>query len=321
MYLMCSMFSMINEWNFYLEDIFMKMVEESMYIKSKPIQRHRNIASQYNIGSLVVIEFKGPLSPHLPRASHFLKSWFAQKSRKKTLPWEKRDSLIVQLVGEDSACNAGDPGSIPGSGRSPGEGIGYPCQYSWASLVAQLVNNGPAMWGALGFGRSPGKGKGYPLQYSGLENSTDCIVHGVTKSWTCDWVTFTFTFLGEEEMARWMCCRESMTQMTPSVACGCFHFTHSLLLLITFPGLVVRRGRGQLCTQTRSGYPNSFTYSRASGWLIAVFSLLFATGEWVNYLNSSSGQILTLDLQWQKRKHLNQKTKLKGTISDFANNE
>ena len=42
-------------------------------------------------------------------------------------------------VGKESACNAGDPGSIPRSGRSPGEGIGYPLQYSWASLVAQLV--------------------------------------------------------------------------------------------------------------------------------------------------------------------------------------
>ena len=51
-------------------------------------------------------------------------------------------------VGKESACNAGDPGSIPGSGRSPGEG------------------------------------KGYPLQYSGLENSMDCIVLGVAKSWT-----------------------------------------------------------------------------------------------------------------------------------------
>ena len=51
-------------------------------------------------------------------------------------------------VGKESACNAGDPGLIPGSGRSPGEGIGY------------------------------------PLQYSGLENSMDCTVHGVAKSWT-----------------------------------------------------------------------------------------------------------------------------------------
>ena len=49
-------------------------------------------------------------------------------------------------VGKKSACNAGGPGSIPGSGRSPGEGIGYPFQYSWASLVAQIVKNPPEMW-------------------------------------------------------------------------------------------------------------------------------------------------------------------------------
>ena len=54
----------------------------------------------------------------------------------------------VSSVGKESACNATDPGLIPGLGRSPGEG------------------------------------KGYPLQYSGLENSMDNIVHGVTKSWT-----------------------------------------------------------------------------------------------------------------------------------------
>ena len=47
--------------------------------------------------------------------------------------------------GKESTCNAGDPGLIPGSGRSTGEGIGYPLQYSWASLVAQLVKNPPAM--------------------------------------------------------------------------------------------------------------------------------------------------------------------------------
>ena len=49
-------------------------------------------------------------------------------------------------VGKESACNTGDPGSIPGLGRSAGEGIGYPLQYSWLSLVAQLVKNLPAMW-------------------------------------------------------------------------------------------------------------------------------------------------------------------------------
>ena len=49
-------------------------------------------------------------------------------------------------AGKESACNAGDPSSIPGSGRSAGEWIGCPLQYSWASLVAQLVKNPPAIW-------------------------------------------------------------------------------------------------------------------------------------------------------------------------------
>ena len=48
-------------------------------------------------------------------------------------------------VGKEPACSAGDPGLIPGLGRSTGEGIGYPFQYSWASLVAQLVKTPPAM--------------------------------------------------------------------------------------------------------------------------------------------------------------------------------
>ena len=47
-------------------------------------------------------------------------------------------------AGKESARNAGDPSSIPGSGSSSGEGIGYPLQYSWASLVAQTVKNPPA---------------------------------------------------------------------------------------------------------------------------------------------------------------------------------
>ena len=49
-------------------------------------------------------------------------------------------------AGKESACNAGDPSLIPRSGRYPGEGIGYPLQYCWASLVAQTVKNPPAMW-------------------------------------------------------------------------------------------------------------------------------------------------------------------------------
>ena len=54
--------------------------------------------------------------------------------------------VFICPYGKESACNAGDPGLIPGSGRSPGEGIGYPLQYSWASLVAQTLKNLPAMW-------------------------------------------------------------------------------------------------------------------------------------------------------------------------------
>ena len=105
---------------------------------------------------------------------------------------------IYSSVGKESACNAGDPGSIPGLVRSPGEGIGYPIQYSWASLVAQLVKNPPAMretwvW-SLGWEDSLEKGK-----------ATHTSILAWRIPWTIqsmgsqrvrhDWVTFTFTFL------------------------------------------------------------------------------------------------------------------------------
>ena len=60
-------------------------------------------------------------------------------------PWIK-GRASPSSVGKEPACNTGDPGSIPESGRSAREGIGYPLQYSWASLVAKLVKNPPAMW-------------------------------------------------------------------------------------------------------------------------------------------------------------------------------
>ena len=70
---------------------------------------------------------------------------------------------------------------IPGSGRSPGEGIDYSLQYSCGSLVAQLIKNPPATWviwvGSMGWEEPLEKGTGYLLQYSGLENSMDYIVH------------------------------------------------------------------------------------------------------------------------------------------------
>ena len=82
-------------------------------------------------------------------------------------------------VGKESACNAGDPSSIPGSGRYTGEGIGYPLQYSWASLVAQLVKNPPAMWEtwvrSLGWEDPPEKGRlptpvFWPGEFHGLSS-------------------------------------------------------------------------------------------------------------------------------------------------------
>ena len=102
--------------------------------------------------------------------------WFSPACCNKWWPYGHL-GFPVSSVGKESACNAEDPGLIPGSGRSPGEGIGHPLQYSWASLVAQLVKNLPAVqetWvQSLGLDRSPEEVKGYPLQYPGLQNSMD----------------------------------------------------------------------------------------------------------------------------------------------------
>ena len=54
--------------------------------------------------------------------------------------------FLGSSAGKESAWNSGDPSLIPRLGRSPGEGLGYPLQYSWAFLVAQSVKNLPAMW-------------------------------------------------------------------------------------------------------------------------------------------------------------------------------
>ena len=79
---------------------------------------------------------------------------------------------------------------IPGSGRSAGGGIGYPLQYSWVSLVAQLVKKSACNVGDLGsipgLGRSPGERKGYPLQYSGLEEK-EMATHSSILAWKSPW--------------------------------------------------------------------------------------------------------------------------------------
>ena len=96
-------------------------------------------------------------------------------------------------AGKESACSAGDPDLIPGLGRSPGEGIGYPLQYSWGfpcgSAGKQSACNAGDLGSIPGLGRSLGEGSSYSLQYSCLENSMDrgawwATVHGVAKSQT-----------------------------------------------------------------------------------------------------------------------------------------
>ena len=82
------------------------------------------------------VAFQAPLSVEFSRQE--------LEPRQKKLK-VKESKLPNGSVGKESICNAVDPGSIPGSGRSAGEGIGYPLQYSWASLVAQLIKNLPTM--------------------------------------------------------------------------------------------------------------------------------------------------------------------------------
>ena len=97
-------------------------------------------------------------------------------------------------VGKESSCNAGDLTSIPGSRRSAGEGIGYPLQYSWASLVALLVKTPPAVWET--WVRSLDWED--PLE-KGTANHSSILAWRIPQSIGSqrvrqDWTAFTFTF-------------------------------------------------------------------------------------------------------------------------------
>ena len=105
------------------------------------------------------------------------------------IPGNQQRHFPHSSVDKETVCNAGDPSSIPGSGRYTGEGIGYPLPYSWAHCLMEVElipenhqwhfphssagKKSSCNAGDLGLvpgsGRSPGEGKGYPLQYSGLE--------------------------------------------------------------------------------------------------------------------------------------------------------
>ena len=131
-------------------------------------------------------------------------------------------------VGKISTCNAGDPGSIPGSRRSSGEGIGCPLQYSWASLVAQLVKNPPAMqetWFDPWVRKIPWRRAWNPLQYSCLEDlmhrgTWRATVYGVAKSGTQ--------------------LKQQHTHDLHIILRLCFNNeSHFILSLITFPSLIL----------------------------------------------------------------------------------
>ena len=96
-------------------------------------------------------------------------------------------SLIAQLVKNPPAMKE-TPVQFLGWEDPPGEGIGYPSQVFGGFLCGSTGKESICNVGDLGLipgiGRSPGEGNGYPLQYSGLENSMDCIDHGVAKSRT-----------------------------------------------------------------------------------------------------------------------------------------
>ena len=86
--------------------------------------------------------------------------------------------FLDSSVGKESACNAGDPTLIPGSGRSAGEGTGYPLSIlglPCGSAGKESVCSAGDLGLIPRFERSPGEGKIYPFQYSGLENSMDCV--------------------------------------------------------------------------------------------------------------------------------------------------
>ena len=79
------------------------------------------------------------------RIDIFLLTWQTDSRPMDVFHYLLRHGFPDSSVGKESNCNVGDASLTPGSGRPPGEGIGYPFQYSWASLVAQLVKNLPAM--------------------------------------------------------------------------------------------------------------------------------------------------------------------------------
>ena len=141
---------------------------------------HRRLLIIVNINNR---EYKPLVRPILSQSQKYIPIYIRCRQILFGSPYTRYLGFPGSSAGKESACNAGDPSSIPGSRRSAGEGIGYPLQCSWAWLSWYKSARNVGDLGSIpGLGRSPGERKGHPLQYSGLENSMDCIVHGVAKS-------------------------------------------------------------------------------------------------------------------------------------------
>ena len=112
------------------------------------------------------------------------------KERVNSVDGNNADSLPSphRSVGKESACNAGDPGLIPGLGRSCWRRDRLPTPvflgFPFGSVRKESACNVGDLGSIPGLGRSPREGKGCTLQYSGLENSMNCIFHGITKNLT-----------------------------------------------------------------------------------------------------------------------------------------
>ena len=146
--------------------------------------------AQQVIKNISWVDSLGPVLTHkLWRTAYFILIFFLRPV--------SRPGFSHSSVGKESACNARDPSSIPGLGRSAGEGKGYPLQYSWVSLVAQRVCNLPAMWEtwvwSLGSEDSWRKERlPIPVFWPGE-------FHGLYSPWGLketgyDWATLTFHF-------------------------------------------------------------------------------------------------------------------------------
>ena len=102
-------------------------------------------------------------------------------------------------VGKESACNARDPSSIPGSGRSTGEGIGYQeaqafLRFPCGSAGKESACTAGDLGSILGLGSSTGEGKSYLFQYSGMENSMVCSPWGHKESDATEQLSLSLSF-------------------------------------------------------------------------------------------------------------------------------